>query len=382
MEASDAPDGGAQRAFAVAAIALAGLAFSLTPLSERLDAAALDAGWSALRRFAPRPAPDDIVIVGIDEATLRAVPQPVGVWNEPLGEVLVRIAAARPRAIGLDVELPDRSLDALRPGLDRALLVGLAAARDNGPFVAVLSIDARTRSPRPVYPLYLGILTDEHLGIDLLARDVDGVTRRFSVLIPTEDGGFPTLAGRLCLALAKRCDDGLIDFSLGPPLRRVPFERVLQARDGGTLERMFRGRIVLIGETGRYSDRIGVPVNLAGWESDRHASPGIVVHAQSLRTALAGTAAQTASRPAVMVLVALAALLAFRRDWRIGAAAAVLGSAGLAGASLACLRDGLFVPVSAACCTAVLACAAGALLARRDAPAGRSPPREPARGAS
>lgn len=382
MDEAEAPDGSAQRAFALAAIALTGLAFSLTPIAGRLDALALDAAWSVLRAFDPRPAPDDIVIVGIDEATVRAVPQPIGVWNEPLGEVLVRIASARPRAIALDLVLPDRSFDALRPGLDRALLVGLAAARNNGPFVAALSIDARTRSARPVYPLFLAVLSDEHLGIDLLARDLDGVTRRFSLLIPTEDGGFPTLAGRLCSALSKRCDDGLIDFSLGPAFRSVPFERVLQTRDARLLERLFRDRIVMIGETGRFSDRIAVPVNLAGWESDRHASPGIVVHAQSLRTALAGTAARTASRPAVMVLVALAALLAFRRDWRLGAAIAGLGAVALAGASLMALRDGVFVPVSAALCTAALAWASSAVLARRSARAARGPPREPTQGAA
>jgi len=39
----------------------------------------------------------------------------------------------------------------------------------------------------------------EHL---LQQRDVDGVTRRFSLALPTEDGSFPTFAGRLWKALA------------------------------------------------------------------------------------------------------------------------------------------------------------------------------------
>jgi CHASE2 domain-containing sensor protein len=380
MDEADARDGGAQRAFAVAAFALAGLAFSLTPVAERLDALVLDSEWSVLRKVAPRPAPDDIVIVGIDEATIRAVPQPIGVWNEPLGEVLVRIASAKPRAMALDVALPDRSFDTLHPGLDRALLVGLAAARDNGPFVASLSIDARTRSARPVYPPYLAVLADEHLGIDLLARDVDGVTRRFSLLIPTEDGGFPTLAGRLCRALSKDCDDGLIDFALGPAFRSVPFERILHTRDTRWLEEQFRGRIVMIGETGRYADRISIPVNLAGWEAEQGTSPGIVVHAQSLRTALTGTAARTASRPAVMVLVAMAAMLAFRRNWRAGAALTAAGILALAGASLASLRGGMFLPISAACGTAALAWATSAALAWRSERARRKPTQLPSGG--
>src|SRR5690348_9020663 len=106
----DHPEEGAGSALAAlvaVVLALAGLAFSFTPLAERLEAWLLDREWSVLRAAAPRAAPDEIVIVGIDEASVAAIPQPLGVWNEPLGEVLVRIASARPRAIALDVALPD-----------------------------------------------------------------------------------------------------------------------------------------------------------------------------------------------------------------------------------------------------------------------------------
>ena len=131
--------------------------------------------------------------------------------------------------------LPDRSFDALRPGLDRALLAGAVAARDDGAFVAVISIDPRTRSARPIYPPYLAVLKDERLGLSLLAREADGVTRRFSLLVPTEDGGFPTLAGRLCRALAKGCSDGLIHYALGAPIRYVALHEVIGNRDPAVL---------------------------------------------------------------------------------------------------------------------------------------------------
>jgi len=59
-------DGGraAMRAFGVAAVALAGLLFSLTPAATSLDDALLDREWRLLRQFAPRAAPDDIIVVG------------------------------------------------------------------------------------------------------------------------------------------------------------------------------------------------------------------------------------------------------------------------------------------------------------------------------
>jgi CHASE2 domain-containing sensor protein len=345
-------------AFAVLVLAIAGFAFSFTPLAARLDASILDREWAVLRAVAPRPAPDDIVIVGVDEASVRAVPEPVGAWNEPLGEVLVRIASGEPRAIALTVPLPDRSLDGLRPGLDRALLVGLAAARRNGPFVAALTIDARTRTARPIFPPYLAVAGEQGLGIDLWPRDADGVTRRYSLAIPTQDGGYPTLDGRLCALLSGKCNDGLIDFALGAPFRYIPFGEVLALRDAGRVRALFHDRIVLIGDAQRYADRIAVPFNLASWEPGGRDTPGIVAHAQALRTALLGAAPGEAARPFSMALVVAAALLlrVRRRGWL--AAAAALGALALLAAAVFALRSGAFVPVAPALATLAAALAA------------------------
>src|SRR5690348_18488482 len=120
MRRADDAGAPAHGAFGLLATALAGFAFSFTPWCGRLDMALLDREWAVLRSIAPHPAPEDIVIVGIDEASVKAVPQPLGAWNQPLGEVLVRIASARPQAIALRIPLPERSMDVLGPGLDRA----------------------------------------------------------------------------------------------------------------------------------------------------------------------------------------------------------------------------------------------------------------------
>jgi adenylate cyclase len=271
---------------------------------------------------------------------------------------LVRIASARPRAIGLDVPLPDRSFDNVRQGLDRALLVGLAAARQNGPFVVALSIDARTRAARPIHAPFLAVLEEERLGIGLFARDADGVTRRFSLAIPTEDGSFPTLAGRLCRSLSRQCEDGLIHFALGRPYRYVPLQQLLQTRDTDVLARLFRDRIVLIGEAQRFSGRVAAPANFAGWEKPGRDTPGIVLHAQSLRTAMLQAAPREASRPLIVLLVALGALVALMRDWRLAAVSAILAAAAFFVAAVLALRGGVFVPVGGALVAVALALAA------------------------
>ena len=361
------PPGGREfsgtRAFAVAAVALAGLAFTLTTLSERLDNHLLDLQWATLARFDRVPAPADIVIVGIDDRTAATIAAPPGLWHESIGMALVRIASARPRAIGIDLPLPERSYEAMRPGLDRALLVGLAAARENGPLVATLSIDPRTRGARPIHPPFLAVLGEERLGIGLLARDIDGVTRRFSLAVPTEDGAFPTLSGRLCRALARACSDGLINYALGPPLGYVPLQRVLATQDVAVLQGLFKDRIVLLGEIQRFANRIPVPANFAGWEGGGRESPAVVVHGQSLRTALLRAAPREASRPTSVVLVALAALAVLMRDWRHTLLVAVLAAAAIFVLTVVALRGGVFVPAAGALTTLALACGARILLA-------------------
>ena len=363
---------GTRSVIAITAIALAGFFLTLTPAATAIDDRLLDLEWRALRSLETRPVANDVVIVGIDPASVNAIAAPVELWHEPLGRALTRIAAARPRAIGLDFPLPDRSYDAIHPGLDRALFAGIAAAVENGPFVVALNIDARTRMARPIHAPYLALLGDSRLGIGLAARDDDGVTRRFSLLVPTEDGGFPTLAGRMCRALSDRCSDGLIDYGLGQPFRYVSFYDVLTQTDPALLAQLFRNRIVLIGETQPYTDRIAVPVNLAAWEPPGHDSPGVVVHAQTLRTALTGEAPQEALRPVTVMLVLLAAFPFLLPGWRLAAAGALLGAAALAAGATYALHTGVFLPIAAPLATLVLAGGARAFLALRTAPSGAS----------
>lgn len=362
---SAADDGGraALRTVAVAAVALAGFLFSLTPAAPWLDGALLDGAWRALRKIETPTAPGDVIVVGIDPATVSAIAEPPGLWHQPLAVVLARIAAAEPRAIGLDFPLPDRSFDSIRPGLDRALFTGLASAVEKVPLVAVLSIDAHTRAAKRIYTPYLALLGEARLSVGLLARDGDGVTRRFSLAIPTEDGAFPTLEGRLCRAMALRCSDGLINYALGAPLTYIPMKTVLQGGDDTRLARLLRGRVVLIGEAQPYSDRVDVPVNLAGWEQSGRSSPAIVVHAQALRTAMSGTAPDEASRPLLMLLVTAAAFVLLVRRYAI--AWALVITAGAMAGFLMSLRGGLYVPLAAPLLTLWVAAIYQAYQARR-----------------
>jgi len=120
------------RDLAVLAIVIAGaagVAFHQQWL-WRIDLAIYDAATALWRR----PPPGDVVIVAIDEASLAAV----GRWpwsRRVQAELLDRITAGAPRAVGLDIILSEPDLR--DPAADRAL--ALALARNGRSVLAVLA---------------------------------------------------------------------------------------------------------------------------------------------------------------------------------------------------------------------------------------------------
>ena len=122
------PDEGgrvATRAFAIAALALAGFLFSLTPIASSLDDSLLDLEWRLIRKFDPRPAPDDIIIVGIDPATVSSITEPpafVARGDRARSRAHRGNQAARDRPRFF--RAPGSFYDAIRAGLDRALFTG------------------------------------------------------------------------------------------------------------------------------------------------------------------------------------------------------------------------------------------------------------------
>jgi CHASE2 domain-containing sensor protein len=360
----DRSPAGTPQWFVVAALALGGMAVNGTSLAERADLMLLDRGFAVLRALDPKPVPDDIVIVGIDDATRRAVSEPPGLWHVPLAELLKRIASAKPRALALDIVLPERSMEAVRPGLDRALTEGLMAARTVETFAIGLAVDGRGEA-KPVHPPFLGVVGAGRLGLVIVGRDVDGVTRRYSLALPTEDGSFPTLVGRLCAGLSAGCRQGITDYSLGSAFRYVPMAQVLGMNDAPGLERLFGGQIVFVAETQRAAERITQPLNLAAWEQAGRDAPLVLAHAQALRTALHGRPIENTNPALAVALISLAALVFLAGPWRLALACAALAGLALVAISFLALRAGLQVPVAAALVTVAAAVGARAALAAR-----------------
>lgn len=286
--------------------------------AERADLAIYDLSIGAQHHAAR----DDIVIVAIDDASITAI----GRWpwrRTVLAELVDRIAAGRPRVIGVDVILTER--DTRYPQDDAVLARSLAAAGN-----VVLPVLAEPSASGMVvrYPL-AGL--DAGVGHINLTVDTDGVARQVYLLEgpqPAQQAGLPHVAAVMAswggaprpVAGYRHEAAGVVDafgwerrYRLRIPFAGPPgtFARV-SARDvleGRADPAMFRGKAVLFGAiaTGM-GDVLPTPV-----ARDGRGMSGVEILANTLQTLLENDAIVAVPPPCELagtVLAVLAAALA------------------------------------------------------------------------
>jgi len=146
--------------FAVVAALVAVVALAPNPQESPVADAerfAFDQQMRLLRAVHPRPLRDDIVLVGIDDDTEAKFIEPVALWHRHFAAVLHALAKGKPRAVGVDVVLPERSFDGIVPGLDLAMMRALLDLKRSTVLVYVQTVDGHARIV-PVQPNYRNIM--------------------------------------------------------------------------------------------------------------------------------------------------------------------------------------------------------------------------------
>lgn len=278
--------------------------------------------------------PADVVVVGIDD---RAT-QRFGRWPFPRrvqARILTAVAAARPRAIGYDIELRDTTTEAddlaMLDAIDATPHLVLATTTPDGVFIEGSGLRA----------IGVGL---GHAAFPPGSAPA-GVIRR----VPWSVEGLPSFAVAVAEMAAGRpmapdgFDDGgaLIDFA-GPfgTVRTVSAADVVDGRADAAL----RGRIVIVGATSsRLNDLSPVPVGDGPM-------PGPEINANAVATILAGVPLRDA--PAwldpllVVALAAAGALLGLRRSSWFTLPAAVAAGALYLLAAQAAFQSGTVVEVT------------------------------------
>ncbi len=347
-----------------AVVAAVACTLALDGWAWRLDRLVYDLGLSLWTR----PPPADIVIVAIDDDSVDAIGR--WPWRRAVHATLLeRLAAARPRAVALDLLLSEPDPD---PQEDRLLAAALTHA---APVVLPASWQPMPDGTRVWVPPVPALRAAARLGTAEAPVDGDGVLRvAFLHAGPTADR-LPHLALALLQAAGEPVHPGLpADAGLDPIAARSDWERdgrllIRYAGPPGTIERIpyvdvlrgrvpasrLAGRYVLVGMTAQgLGDTLATPVN------GRHeAMPGVEVLANTLYTLKCGDTLRTLAPGAVAaVSAALLALLvlAFAVAGPRVALPTALVSVPLAGAaSLLALRFGLWVTPVPYALAAVLA---------------------------
>ncbi len=305
---------------------------------------------------------EPIAVVGIDEASLLAFPQPLVLWGGVLAEVVDAAAEAGAAAVGLDFLLTGTVADWF-PGAPEELAPALVRARAAGVPVVLQAIqvaDERGRpgalsKPAPLYQLGAG-----GVGLANVTLDADGVVRR-QELGCEEPDAFALTVGRLARPGASLAGCATMPIRwrgtggrwAGPSVAEVVQRR--RAGDVGWLRDALGGRILLVGSVApSLGDHFRTPL----FPLEERLTPGVEIHAHALHTLLSGDAPAPLPLPAALLGVLLIGLastaLGLRAPPGIAAGAAAGGVALLGIAVARGLEGGTLLPAVAPGLAAVL----------------------------
>ena len=315
---------------------------------QRLDNTFFDLQASVLRAVYPRTVNHDVVIVGIDEASTRFFEEPIILWHQHIADFLHATLDAEVSAIGLDVVMPDRSMNRFLPGYDEILMGAMLNARRTVPFEIAITFD-EVGAPRPIYPAFMAAAGETGVGMAIFPRDPDQVVRRFDERLATDGTEVPTFSGNLARLLGASPGSGYIDYSIGSRFTYLPLYEVLKQAQAGNpeiLSGIIKNKVVLLGAVIAGVDRVAQPVALAAWEDDRLGA-GVLIQAQALRTILNGGLLKVVWFPVMVLLIVVASMF-----WFIPLRPAMAGGiwlaliAGFFGAALLIQVNGSIFPIA------------------------------------
>jgi class 3 adenylate cyclase/CHASE2 domain-containing sensor protein len=356
-------------AFGFIGILIVGALLVQTGLLAGLDQKILDAQFQFSRWLSPEHVSNDPVIVGIDQRFLDGINEPLAFNHVYLASFLRAMREGGPRVIGLDIEMPEKRFDTLRsstdPQLDfhKTLLAGLLETVRQIPVVTAKVYDqdrSRFRDIQTDYAAVLGMQNDRQgMASAMFCPDSDGFIRRYPGKDCQPGQGTVTFSSEISAAAGVRQDwSGLINFRLGDKFAYTPLQNVLKlAAQGKTseLKEQFNGRIVLLGSVLENHDLLDLAVPLAAFRPTDTHIPGVLAHAQILRSMMNRGFIQPASRILVFAVCALFALLWFGESVIAKFLIFLLSMAGLLVLSGFLLRQSVWLPPGAAMLTGVLA---------------------------
>jgi class 3 adenylate cyclase len=296
-----------------------------TKQGRMLDYWLLDQYWIVKHDRMASASAADPLIIGIDEAFLEQIEEPVALTHSHLARLLYGLGQVSPKAVGLDLVLPEKRFDTLSSthtqGVDyhRTLLMALMSPETPYPLMVAKTWDhqlGQFRDIMPDYQVAMGV-RERPSGFvsSLFCADIDGIVRH----LPGQACQPGSTIG-LAEALFRETHDaptqlnGLINYAEGPAWSYLPIQQALAWINAGDMQRLrdvAGNRIVLVGTTFSDTDLLKAPVDLFSMSSSQGTIPGVVIHAQILRTLIHSSAIRELPVWQVIIPMLLASLAWF-----------------------------------------------------------------------
>jgi adenylate cyclase len=330
------------------ALVLSGLIMAITS-AGLLEARWRDRAFGWLAQHAPVPAKAEVVVVGLHTEDLDAFQVPIALMHRQIAAFLQGLVIGGARAAGLDFTLPERSFDALSPGLDQALAQALVAVRGGPPVVLGIGVRADGQ-PEAMQPLLEAVSRRLPRAYLVVNPDADGMIRGFDERLGNQGERLPTLGGEVARVAGAPPRNGLIHYAHGDAVTLITWRQVVawvQAQDQAALQAALGDRVVLLGNLLPFDDQLQTPVPLTAGGTFTGTSHGVLIHAQQIRNLLDDTLVRELSWPLAWLALALLTVLG---AWRTGALAwaSALGLAvAVLLASVYLLRESWAIPAVA-----------------------------------
>jgi class 3 adenylate cyclase len=322
------------------------------------DQALYDQQTRWLRALGPSALPQDVVVIGLDEAAFESISEPYALWHRHLGELFTGLAAGRPAVVGVAAPMPVRSYDFLIKGVDAPLLEGVRRLRATTPLVLGQPMGVE-RHLRPMAPELLAAAGEGALSSLVLCEDRDGTVRRVNQRRCIDEDRNPSLADLMARTLGRESSArGLIDYTVGGPIEYTPLLTVLAWLRQGQAERLqalVQGRVVVVASLLPNETRYRLPVALAAWDQESRSGPAALVHVQALRSLLGqGLIEPVETHWTWPLALAMVFLWFGRNGWGKTLALAAVAAVML-GVSMLALWRGWYLPVGSLLAIAALA---------------------------
>ena len=304
-------------------------------------------GW--LAQHAPVPARSEVVVVGLHPEDLDVFQVPIALMHRQIAAFLQAMLVARPRAAGLDFTLPERSFDALSPGLDQTLAQALVAARSGPPVVLGIGVRADGQ-PEAMQPLLEAISRGLGRAYLVVNPDADGMVRGFDEALGSQGERLPTLGGEVARAAGAAPRNGLIHYAHGDPVPVIPWRQLIawvQSGNQDALRAALGGKVVLLGNLLPFDDQLQTPVPLGADGRFTGTSHGVLIHAQQVRNLLDDTLVREVPWPIAWIVLALLGGVGGRRSGGMAAVIMIGLSLAVLAASVLLLRQSWAVPAVA-----------------------------------